>query len=1351
MAGKPTYEELEKRVQDLEGELAASKRAGRVSGRRARELAALQALGHAIGASLSLEQTTAAGLQSVMEVVQADLAFLFLFEGERLLLQQVLPSVAWQGAVHEPLLGECICGLAIREGGPVFSLDLHSDPRCTLDECRQMGIRSFAALPLKSGPAIVGVIGLASLVKRDFQDQSRFLETLVQLVAVALANARLGETARLESLERQKVEAVRFRFSAILENTSDLVSTATLDGQLTYLNRAGREMVGWGPKETLDGRVIADLHPAWALGKIESVGLPAAAASGLWEGETAIVLSDGTEAPVSQVILAHRAPDGALEYYSTIMRDISGSKRLEEQLRNNESFILNVLDSVQDGISILDPDLTIRRVNQTMRNWYAANLPLEGLKCYQAYHNAATPCDPCPTLRCMKSGQMAVDVVPGLPGSPVQWLELFTFPIKTPGTQKTVGAVEFVRDISYRKRAEEALRESEERFRQIAENIKEVFWLFDWQQQRALYVSPAYEQVWGRTREALYGRYGEWAESIHPEDRFHAQQTFNRILETGGGEAREYRIVRADGAERWISDVGYAIRDRDGQILRITGIAEDITDRKEAQTRLAHSHDLMRYVIEHTNSAVAVHDRDLRYIYVSQRYLDQFRVKEMDIIGKHHYDVFPDLPQKWRDVHQRALQGQVASADRDPYYRADGTVDWTRWECRPWYEPAGGIGGIIIYTEVITERLNEEEALQQANLVVENSPVVLFRWQAAPGWPVVMVSQNVIQFGYTPQELLSGAVLYSSMVHPEDLDRVAREVREYAASGVSRFQQDYRIVTKSGEVRWVDDRTVVERNADGQVGSFQGVVLDISERKRAEEALQRSHQTFLAVLDGIDATVYAADMSSHEILFMNKHMIDDFGGDFTGRPCYEAFRGYRSPCDHCTNDQLLDADGQPQGVCVWEMKNPVTGKWYINRDRAIRWLDGRIVRLQIATDISMLKKMELEHNRVEEQLRQAQKMESVGRLAGGVAHDFNNMLQAILGHMDLALTQVDPDQPIFADLQQIKRAAERSADLVRQLLAFARKQTISPKVLDLNDTVDGTLKMLRRLIGEDIDLVWLPGHGLWQVKVDPGQIDQILANLAVNARDAIAGVGKITIETDNVTLDEVYCGEHVGFKAGKYVLLAVSDDGMGMDQTVLEHLFEPFFTTKAVGKGTGLGLATVYGIVKQNEGFINVYSEPSRGTTIKIYLPAHRTKEERAHLKKGGEPMAGGRENILLVEDEPTILDLTTAMLERLGYTVVGAKAPGEAIRLAREHAGEIQLLITDVIMPEMNGRDLAKNVISLYPDIKRLFMSGYTANIIAHHGVLDEGVHFIQKPFSMKDLAEKVREALGLEDAAPV
>jgi PAS domain S-box-containing protein len=450
------------------------------------------------------------------------------------------------------------------------------------------------------------------------------------------------------------------------------------------------------------------------------------------------------------------------------------------------------------------------------------------------------------------------------------------------------------------------------------------------------------------------------------------------------------------------------------------------------------------------------------------------------------------LPQKWRDVHQKVLAGAVMSAEDDPYEKADGSVEWTRWECRPWYEADGSIGGLIVYTEVITKRKQAEEELRQANLVVENSPAVLFRWKAAEGWPVAMVSQNVTQFGYTPQELLSGSIPFSAMVHPEDLDRVVREVQEYSASGADRFQQEYRIVTKDGRVRWVDDRTVLERSTEGQIVFYQGIVIDITERKRAEEELRRSHQTFLTVLDGINATIYVADMDSYEILFMNKHMIDAFGADLTGHTCYTAFRRENAPCAHCTNDQLLDAEGNAAGVCVWEMKNPITGKWYINHDQAIRWVDGRMVRLQIATDISKIKELELVRTRVEEQLRQAQKMESMGRLAGGVAHDFNNMLSAILGHAELAMMQFTPSEPVLDDLKAIKKAAQRSADLVRQLLAFARKQTVSPKVLDLNDTVAGMFKMLKRLIGEDIDLVWNPGASLWAVKIDPSQIDQIL-------------------------------------------------------------------------------------------------------------------------------------------------------------------------------------------------------------------------------------------------------------------
>jgi CheY-like chemotaxis protein len=328
----------------------------------------------------------------------------------------------------------------------------------------------------------------------------------------------------------------------------------------------------------------------------------------------------------------------------------------------------------------------------------------------------------------------------------------------------------------------------------------------------------------------------------------------------------------------------------------------------------------------------------------------------------------------------------------------------------------------------------------------------------------------------------------------------------------------------------------------------------------------------------------------------------------------------------------------------------------------------------------------------------------------------------------------------------IKKAAKRSADLVRQLLAFARKQTISPKVLDLNNTVGGMFKMLKRLIGEDIDLVWSPGASLWTVKIDPSQIDQLLANLSVNARDAIAGVGKVTIETENIAFDEAGCADHPGLACGEYVMLAVSDDGCGMTKEVIDHIFDPFFTTKEVGKGTGLGLATVYGIVKQNEGYITVHSEPGKGTTFKIYLRRY-VGEASESASEGMVQMHKGRgEMVLLVEDEAAILNVSKAMLEKLGYIVVTAGTPAEALRQADAHAAAIRLLITDVIMPGMNGWELAQKIHEINPGLKCLFTSGYTADVIAHHGVLDEGVQFIQKPFSLKALASKVHQALERE-----
>jgi PAS domain S-box-containing protein len=435
--------------------------------------------------------------------------------------------------------------------------------------------------------------------------------------------------------------------------------------------------------------------------------------------------------------------------------------------------------------------------------------------------------------------------------------------------------------------------------------------------------------------------------------------------------------------------------------------------------------------------------------------------------------------------------------------------------------------------------------------------------------------------------------------------------------------------------------------------------------------------------------------------------------------------------------------GEPQAWELRMLKMDGTPFWGHLAATAATSADGAPMCRLVIVDISERKRSEEEKAKLEIQFQQAQKMESVGRLAGGVAHDFNNILQVILIHADLLLKNNLTDSSSREGLEEIHSCARRSADLTRQLLAFARRQTIAPKVLDLNAAVEDLLKMMRRLIGEDIDIAWLPAADLGPVNMDPCQIDQILANLCVNARDAIGGVGKVTIETENVYFDDAYCADHPGFAPGEYVRLAVSDNGCGMDKETQRHIFEPFFTTKIPGKGTGLGLATIYGIVQQNHGFLHVYSEPGHGTTFKIFLPRHGGQTSAILAARPTEPPRSCGETVLLVEDEPTILAIARKVLEWLGYTVLCAKTPGEAIRLAGERPGAIHLLMTDVVMPEMNGRDLAKLLLADNPRIKCLFMSGYTSDVIAHHGVLDEGVHFIPKPFSMGDLAAKVRETL--------
>jgi two-component system cell cycle sensor histidine kinase/response regulator CckA len=400
-------------------------------------------------------------------------------------------------------------------------------------------------------------------------------------------------------------------------------------------------------------------------------------------------------------------------------------------------------------------------------------------------------------------------------------------------------------------------------------------------------------------------------------------------------------------------------------------------------------------------------------------------------------------------------------------------------------------------------------------------------------------------------------------------------------------------------------------------------------------------------------------------------------------------------------------------------------------------------------DITERKRSEKELAGLQEQLRQSQKMEGLGRLAGGIAHDFNNLLTVIKGYADLSLLQLREGDPFWGHIKEIEKASDMAKDLTRQLLAFSRRQILQVKVLDLNSLVLDLEKMLHRILGEDIQLLTVLTEDLGRVRVDPGEIEQVIMNLAVNARDAMSSGGRLTIETENVELDEDYARTHVGVTPGPYVMLAVSDTGVGMSREVQEKAFEPFFTTKEKGKGTGLGLSTVYGIVKQSGGNIWISSEPLKGTTFKIYLPKVEGALDPLHRRADSASLREGTEVVLLVEDETPVLDLVARFLRHQGYTVLEAADGEQALRIAEAHGKErIHLLLTDVVMPKMNGRELADRLKRLRPDLKVLFISGYTDNAIVRHGVLDAGVNFLQKPFSVATLGQKIRGALDGSEA---
>lgn len=545
---------------------------------------------------------------------------------------------------------------------------------------------------------------------------------------------------------------------------------------------------------------------------------------------------------------------------------------------------------------------------------------------------------------------------------------------------------------------------------------------------------------------------------------------------------------------------------------------------------------------------------------------------------------------------------------------------------------------------------------------------------------------------------------------------------------------------KSG--KWLDVRAYPVFDEDGNLSNIVEHLRDVTKDKDAEIKLREAQERLITILNSIDAHIYVADMETYEVLFMNRKMIDDFKSDFTGQRCYESFRNEVAPCECCTNNKILDKNQRPMGEHVWQCKNPITKRWYMNCDRAINWVDGRTVRIQIAMDITAAKENEKERKKMARQLLQAQKLEALGTLASGIAHNFNNILMGIQGRTSLMMMSKDSSHKDYEHLRSINECIKNAVEMTKDLLGFARGGKYEIKPTDLNalikheNTMFGSTK-------KEIRIHDKYEENLWAVELDRGQIQQALLNLYVNAWQAMPGGGDLYIKTSNVTISKEFmdCFEMV---PGRYVRISVTDTGTGMDAATKEKIFEPFFSTKDTGQGSGLGLASVYGIVKNHDGFINVLSEKGAGATFNIYLPASEKEPEEVHPRAKGNDILYGKGTILLVDDESMIINVGQKMLEKLHYSVFAACDGKDAIDLYEKRKEEIDLVILDMIMPGMGGAETFECLKAIDANVRVLLSSGYSIDGQAAE-ILNRGCSgFLQKPFTMEELSWKVHEVLS-------
>jgi len=929
-------------------------------------------------------------------------------------------------------------------------------------------------------------------------------------------------------------------------------------------------------------------------------------------------------------------------------------------------------------------------------------------------------------------------------------------------------------DITDRKKREAEILHVARDWQTTFDAMNDAVWILD-ADQRVLRSNKAAERFFNQPAEEFIGK--RCWEIVHGSEEPIPECPILRARKNLQREKEELKI-----GEKWLEITVDPILDEKGGYAGAVHVVSDITGRKRAEVELNNREALLQKVFDVLPVGLWFADKDGKLLRGNPAGVaiwgaePHVGIEEYGVFKARRYPSGEEIaPDDWALAHT-VREGATIIDETLEIDAFDGKKKIILNSTAPVVDDSGNILGAIVVNQDITGHMRMENATREneesLRKILRLAPIPLCFVDKEGG--LQYFNERFIEiFGYTHEDIPTFSEWWRLAFPDESYRKQVMKIWDAAVKKAAAEEKDiepveYKVTCKNGEVRNIEISGVTIED------SFLATFIDVTERRQSEGVLsflaQHSvslqEKNFFELLaeylagslgmdfvcidrlegDGLNARTLAVWCDGKFEDNVTYALKDTPCGDVVGKEvcCFPA-----SVCQFFPKDDVLkDLKAESYiGVTLWgHSGKPIGLIAVIGRrplaNRALAEATLRTVAVRAAAELERLDS-EAALRQSEDKLRQSQKMEAVGRLAGGIAHDFNNMLAVINGYAEMAIESLAPGDPLREDLEEISKAGQRSADLTRQLLAFSRRQPLAPVIMDMNVVVAGIEPMIRRLIGEDIALEINISAGLGKVKADPGQIEQVIMNLAVNSRDSMPKGGKLIIETCNVELGDEYAANNPGVTPGHYVRLSISDTGVGMDADTMEHIFEPFYTTKETGKGTGLGLSTVYGIIKQSGGNIFAYSDPGKGTMFNIDLPREFSENESAAREKTKDKLATGTETILVVEDEPSVLSLTKRVLEAAGYTVHGASNGGEAFMLCERIGDSIQLMVTDIVMPDMNGRELAERLAKICPNMKVLFMSGYTEDAIVLHGLHDHGINFISKPFSTTAMADKVREVL--------